>query len=139
MSETPTEPSPEPTEAEVLAHLTVVAHRVATRVAETLPEAQRADAIKAAEAVLLDDEGARELMGAAFDEGRADALAGALRRGKVPDAPDWSDIDAVGERRAIAREEHVCNTCSHSSVCAVAQAMRSTQLLVVLRRCDQHG
>lgn len=128
----------EPTEAVVLAHLAVVAHRVALRIAENVPEPERAAAVKAAEEVILDDEGARELLGAAFEEGRADALRGALRSGKVPDAPDWSDVESIGERRAIAREEHVCGTCSASDVCAIAGAMRQVEALVVLRRCDRH-
>lgn len=128
----------EPTEAEVLAHLTVVAHRVAVRIAEELPEEERPRAIAAAEEVLVSDEGARELLGAAFAEGRADALRGALQRGEVPDAPDWSDVESLGERRAIAREEHICGSCQAADVCAIAAATRQLEALVVLRRCDRH-
>jgi hypothetical protein len=127
-----------PTESEVLEHMGVVAHRVAKAIAEGLPESERAAGIAAAERVLLDDEGARELLAAAFAEGRADALRGALRRGEVPDAPDWSDVESVGERRAIAREENICATCSASDVCAIAAAIRHVEALVVLRRCDRH-
>lgn len=138
MTEPEKDPEGEPTEGEVLAHLALVAHRVAKRIVEVVPEAEREAAAKAAEEVLLDDEGARELLGAAFEEGRADALRGALRRGEVPDAPDWSDVESLGERRAIAREEHICSTCSASDVCAIAAAMRQVEALVVLRRCDRH-
>lgn len=128
----------EPTEEQVLAHLTVVAHRVALSVAEGLPEELRPAATASAERVLLDDEGARELLGAAFEEGRADALRAALHSGTVPDAPDWSDVESPGERRAVAREEHVCGTCSHADVCAIALAIRQVEALVVIRRCDRH-
>lgn len=132
------QPEQEPTEAEVIAHLAVVAHRVAVRIAESLPEQERPAAIEAAEQVLLDDEGARDLLAAAFDEGRADALRGALASGKVPDAPDFTDIESIGERRVIAREENVCGSCSASDVCAVAIAARSLEALVVIRRCEKH-
>lgn len=131
--------SEEPGEAEVLAHLAIVAHKVATRIAEELPEPERAAAIKAAAEVLSNDEGARELLGAAFEEGRADALRGALHSGKVPDASDWSDIESLGERKAIAREEHICGSCSKSAVCAVAAAMTQVNGLFALRRCEHHG
>lgn len=136
MSEQPTEP--EITEAEVLAHLTRVTHRVAVAIAETLPEEARADAIKAASEVLLDDEGARELLGAAYTEGRTDALKHAVQSGKGPPEPDWSDIERGGERRAIAKEDHICHGCSAQDVCAIAVAMRQVDALVVLQRCDKH-
>lgn len=123
------------TEEEVLGHLTHVAHRVAKRLAELLPDSQRAEAAEAAAEILTSDEGARELLAAAYDEGRASvALSGGV--GGV--APDWSDIERGGERRAIAREEHICGTCSARDVCAVAVAMKQIEALVVLQRCDRH-
>lgn len=138
MTEPEQDPEGLPTEAEVLAHLAVVAHRVALRITEELPEQERERAAKAAAEVLLDDEGARELLGAAFAEGRADALRGTVHSGKVPSAPDFSDIESEGERRAIAREEHVCNSCSARDVCAISLAMSQVEALVVLSRCDRH-
>ncbi len=134
------EPEGEATEAEVVAHMTVVAHRVATRIAETIGDpAERAAAVAAAEQVLLEDDGARELLAAAFEEGRSDVIRGALASGRVPDAPDWSDVESIGERRAIAREDSICGTCSRSDICAIALAVRQLDALVVLRRCDRHG
>ena len=131
--------SDEPSEAEVLAYLKTVVRRIAVRIASELPEDQRGAALAAAEEELQGDEGARELLAVAFEEGRSDAVSSALLAGKTPAAPDWSDIENVGERRAIAREEHSCNTCSHSPVCAVAQAVRAAQMLVAVRRCDRHA
>lgn len=136
----PEPPSPEDqpiTDAEILAHMTMVAHRVAVRIAETIPEASRPMAQAAAEEVLLSDEGARDLLAAAYADGRADAIGAALRTGKFPQ-PDWSDIESLGERRAMSREEHICHSCSASDVCGVAQSMRALEMLVILQRCDKH-
>jgi len=139
MSEETKEEQAAPSEDEVLAHLAVVVHRVAKRVAEQTPEEMREAALAAAEEVLLDDEGARELLGAAFEEGRKDALATALREGAGEQiAPDWSDVESLGERKAIVREESACGSCSVSDVCAVARAARTIEALIVIRRCDRH-
>lgn len=128
------------TEEEVLSYLTTVVHRVAVRIAETIEDPEeRARATSAAEEVLLEDEGARDLLAAAFEEGRADVVRGALASGSVPSAPDWSDVESGGERRAIAREEHICGACSHSGVCAIAGAAQQVQALLVIRRCDRFG
>jgi hypothetical protein len=50
----------------------------------------------------------------------------------APGAPDWSDVEAEGERRAIVAEESICSGCIHAAVC---RARPPAEMLVVVRRC----
>jgi hypothetical protein len=134
----PMSDEPEVSDAEVLSHLTHVAHRVALAIAAELPEGERAAAARAAETVLLSDEGARELLSAAYAEGRADALRGVVASGKAPASRDFSDVESLGERRLIVREDGACSTCSAADVCSIAGAVRGVEALVEIRRCDKH-
>ncbi len=120
-----------PTEAEVLAILAPVAKRIADVLER--PGAGRAAIVD----VLRSSQGAVELLAAAFDSGRADvAREGILRAGgalpAAPVAPDWSDIEADGEKRAVAAETSICGACVHRAVC---RARPPAEMLVVVSRC----
>jgi hypothetical protein len=124
-----TEPEePELTDAEVMAALEPTARRLAA--AFGLP-----DASGEVLAAITADEAAVELLRAAFESGKMEAASAIATRGIAEDqAPDWSDIDSLGERRAIAREDSACGRCSHATVCAVARAA-PPELLIVVSRC----
>jgi hypothetical protein len=118
----------EPTDAEVLHVLGVVAARVAEAVGGG--EATSHAALE----VLAGDEGARALLAAAFEEGRQDVVRSTLlRRGKESE-PDWSDVESPGERRLLQREESACSRCAHGVVCVVPRSAPA-ELLVVVSRC----
>lgn len=123
-----TDPPP-PTEAEVLQLLDGVAGRFADAMAGG-DERARATMLE----VLATDDAARELLGAAFEEGRQDAVRRMLLRGGKVVEPDWGDVESAGERRLIAREETICSRCVHGGVCAVARAA-TPEMLVVVARC----
>lgn len=121
-----------PSEAEVLAILAPVARRIADAIDR--PGAGRAAIVEA----LRSDQGAVELLAAAFDSGKADAARTAVLRAPhtspagPPAAPDWSDVEAEGERRALAIEESICSACLHAPVC---RGRPPIEMLVVVRRC----
>lgn len=120
-----------PTEAEVLAILAPVARRLADTIAR--PGAGRGALIE----VLRGDQGAVELLAAAFESGREDAAREVILRAPsatsaAPVEPDWSDVESAGERGAIAREESICGACVHAAVC---RARPPAEMLIVIRRC----
>lgn len=125
----PEDDSP-PSEAEVLAYLGAVADRVCEALSEGASPRVRAAVLE----VLGGDEGARELLSAAFEEGRQDAVRSMLLRGGKIAAGDWSDVESPGERRLIAREESLCARCSHAAVCVVPRG-NVAELLLVVTRC----
>jgi len=115
------------TDAEVMSLLTPTAERLARLFG--VP-----DASGEVLAAITADEAAVELLRAAMESGRMDAVAGMAMRGGGMPAPDWSDVEALGERRAIAREESACARCANSAVCVVARSA-PPELLVVVARC----
>jgi hypothetical protein len=85
--------------------------------------------------VLLDDQtGGVELMRAAFDSGREDAITSIAGRAGDDGAPDWSDVEGMGERAAIAREDGICGRCDRLRVCVVPRSAPA-ELFLVVRRC----
>jgi hypothetical protein len=122
---------------DVIEHLKNVVSRIATRLAELVPEESRSAARDVLNDELFGDEGARELLGAAYNEGRADARKSAALSGEGC-APDWSDVESLGERRAIATEETACSSCSHAPVCAIRHAAEQLGALVLIQRCDRY-
>jgi hypothetical protein len=119
----------EPTEEEVLALLQGVAGRISDVVSGGDPRVR-----DAALEVLATDDGARALLGAAFEEGRQDAVRSMLLRGGKVIEPDWSDVESPGERRLLQREESICSRCTHGGVCVVTRGAPA-ELLLVVSRC----
>jgi hypothetical protein len=119
------------TEAEVLAYLAPVARRLADALgARPGLKSEILD-------LLRSDEGAVELLAAAFDSGVRDAttrsaVAFESASGGKAVLPDWSDVEDMGERLAIHREESICENCSHVAVC---RAVPPDDMLVSVRRC----
>lgn len=83
------------------------------------------------------DDAAVELLRAAFESGRAESAAAIALRGDGSPAPDYSDVESLGERRMIAREDSACSSCVNASICVVARAA-PPELLVVISRCLAH-
>lgn len=119
------------TDEEVLAILAPVASRLAASIGRV--PGVRAEVL---EVLRQDDTGARELLAAAFDSGREEAMRSALTRPEVGlgegGEPDWSDVESVGERKALHVEQNICSRCSHVSVCRWTPP---PEMLVVIRRC----
>jgi hypothetical protein len=122
------EPEEEPSEAEVLAIVRPLAAQVAQ-------ELSGGGSIEAAlvRVLLADETGGVELLRAAHESGRQDAILSIASRAGAEVAPDWSDVESMGERTAIAREDGICNRCSLARVCVVARSAPPELLLVVLR------
>lgn len=85
--------------------------------------------------MLCSDEGATLLLAGAFEEGRVDAARSMLGGGGRV-AVDWSDVESVGERRLIAKEDTACSRCSHARVCATPKTVPEASLVVISRCSD---
>lgn len=86
--------------------------------------------------LLLGEDAARDLLAAAFLEGREDKARELVLRGgaTLRPAPDWSDVPSRGERVVVVREESACSSCGHAPVCALRRAFADE--LVVISRCS---
>ena len=115
----------------VLAYVETFSERVA---AKMLDAASPAEAVSAFVAELKSDGGLMQLLGSAFEDGRRDAMLSAARfvEDEGP-GTGWDGVDG-GERLAMWRESHACNTCSHAEVCIV-QRTTPAEMLVQIRRC----
>jgi len=124
----------EPTDEEVVGAVDKVAKRLAEKFRVTFATAREvADA-------LMSDDAARDVLAAAFLEGREDKQRELLARGgaTLRPEPDWSDVQSVGERALLAREESACGTCGHAGVCSVPRASTPPMLVVVSRCASYH-
>jgi hypothetical protein len=106
--------------------------------AETLEGQRQRDALLAA---LSEDAAVPALLEGAWREGGRDKALQVARGGVLPEAdvrpadPVWSDVASERELRARWREETVCETCSHASVCEVARSGLVEEHAVVVSRC----
>ncbi len=110
---------------------------VAARIANTLAAGGGSDRGTILE-MLRTDESAAHLLAAAFESGKAEVARDIVINPQgvtiSKAAPDWTDVESTGERKARHREESICARCIHSGVCRVATAA-PIEMLVTVRRC----
>jgi hypothetical protein len=92
-------------------------------------------ALRVLVAELRDDPAMLTLLRSAYEDGQREAVHEARKIFATDDGEDltWETMGG-GERIAVHRETHICNTCVHQAVCIVQRTIPG-ELLVQVRRC----